>query len=46
LFKNKWINLVKTLHELNYSHNISSPNIQHENKDIYELVRGDPIICA
>ncbi len=44
--KSKWINLVETLHELKYFHNISSPNIQHEYKNIYELFRGDPITCA
>lgn len=44
--KSKWINLVETFHELKYSHNISCPNIQHEDKNIYELVRGDPLTCA
>jgi len=45
--KSKWINLIETLiHELKYSHHISRPNIQHEDKDIFELIRGDPMTCA
>jgi hypothetical protein len=44
--ESKWINLIETLHELKDFNNINSTNFQHEDKDIYELVKGDLITCA
>lgn len=44
--ESKWINLIESLHELKISHNISNTNIQHEDKDIYELVKRDLITYA
>ncbi len=40
------MDLVETLHELKKNHNISCTNIQQEDKDIYEFVRGDLVTCA
>ncbi len=44
--ESKWVNLIEIFHELKDSHNISSTHIQHEDKHIYELVKGNLITGA
>jgi hypothetical protein len=44
----KWIYLVETFHELKKIHdiNINNTNIQHEDENILELVKGDLVTFA
>jgi hypothetical protein len=44
--KSKWIDLLKTFHELKKSHYKDIKDTKFEKEDIFKLVRGNHVICA
>jgi hypothetical protein len=44
--ENKWIDLLKTFHELKKFHNTNKKDIKFDDKNISELIKGYPITCA
>jgi hypothetical protein len=44
--ESKWIYLVETFRELNNFHDINNTNIQHEDENILEPIKGDLVTFA